>query len=419
MAKKRKLKKKMPIIIFSVLLVALFVVGYQVAANYLFPDLDTNLLGQEKDVDESILNDRINVLLLGMDARPGETKSRTDTMIFVSVDKETNRISMMSIPRDTRVEIPKHGYQKINSANVFGGPELASQVVSDLLGVPIDYYVLTNFNGFKDIVDAVGGLDYEVEQNMSYYDPMDGTRINLKKGMQHLDGDKALQYVRFRGYVNGDVDRAAHQQKFLKALAQEVLSPSSVTKLHKIVPSVSKNVETNLGVMEMASLAKAAKNLSNLEIVTQTLPGTFATIDGLSYWHVEPEVANQAVMALFEGETTETIQGSTVVQNTVTETPKTPETPTKKEQATDWVPTQKEPVTDTSTEPQNSGTDNSSQQQGQGEQPSDGDVDESTNATPQQQTQPPTNDASANNGTPWLPPAGGYGQTESIQIDEQ
>jgi LCP family protein required for cell wall assembly len=408
MAKKRKLKKKLPVVIFSILLIGVFVLGYQVAANFLFPDLNTGILGKDdKDADSSVLDDRINVLLLGMDARPGETKSRTDTMLFVSVDKESNRISMMSIPRDTRVQIPKHGNQKINSANVFGGPELASEVVSDLLGVPIDYYVLTNFNGFKDIVDAVGGLDYDVEQNMHYYDPADGSLIDLKKGMQHLDGDKALQYVRFRGYVNGDVDRAAHQQKLVKALAQEVLSPSSVTKLHKIVPSVSKNVETNLGVVQMAGLAKAAKNLSNSEIVTQTLPGTFMNIDGLSYWYVEPETANKAVMALFEGETTEVIQGATVVQNTVNETPKASKTPVKKE-ATDWVPVEKEPV-DNTQQQQDDETDDE-QQQGQ----------DTDNGTGQQSTQPPANNNTpVDSGVQWLPPAGGNAQTESIEINEQ
>ncbi len=340
MAKKRrlKMKRKAPLIVFAFLMMALFAAGYGLADWYLSPK-DTNAdaaVGEEQQEDAKF-EDRINFLLLGMDTRPGETLARTDTMIFVSVDGETNRMAMMSIPRDTRVEIPGHGANKINAANVFGGPELAAEVVSDLLDVPIDYYVLTNFNGFKDIVDAVGGVDFYVDQDMKYYDPADGTRIDLKKGQQYMDGDKALQFVRYRSYPNGDIERAAQQQRFLKALAQEVLKPGTITKLPKLVPAVNKAVDTNLGLKQMLQLASAARNFSNAEIVTQTLPGTFETIDGISYWHVEPEKAHEAVLALFEGETLETIQGTTIVRNTqpAAEQPKLPAEPQQDEEPAD------------------------------------------------------------------------------------
>lgn len=314
MAKKHKLKRKLPLIIFSMLMVAVFFVGYAVATEFFFPKHPGELAKGKEDKD--ILDKgRLNFLLLGMDARPDETVARTDSVIFVSVDKETNQMSMMSIPRDTRVEIPGHGHDKINAATVYGGPELASKAVSNLLGVPIDYYVLTNFAGFEGIVDAIGGVDYYVDQNMRYYDPMDGTRINLDKGQQILDGDKALQLVRYRSYPNGDIERSEQQQRFLKVLAQQMLQPSTVTKIHKLVPAINNAVDTNLGLTQMVSLAKAARNLGNAEIVTQTLPGRFAEINGLSYWYVEPADANRAVLALFKGETTDAIQGATIVQN--------------------------------------------------------------------------------------------------------
>ncbi len=339
MVRRRRLKRKAPLIIFCILMVVLFAAGYGLASWYLSPE-DAELADEEDNVK---FEERLNFLLLGMDTRPGEKLARTDTMIFVSVDGKTNRMAMLSIPRDTRVEIPGHGYNKINAANVFGGPELASKVVSDLLGVPIDYYVLTNFNGFKDIVDAVGGVDFYVDQDMYYHDPVDGTLINLKEGQQHLDGDKALQFVRYRNYPNGDIERAAQQQRFLKALAQKVLEPATIVKLPKLVPAVNKAVDTNLGLKDMLRLARLAGNFSNAEIVTQTLPGQFENIDGISYWHVEPAMAHQAVLALFEGETLETITGTTIVRNTQpTQQPQVPVKQVEKE----------EPVTDEQTEEQ-------------------------------------------------------------------
>jgi len=233
----------------------------------------------------------------------------------VSFDPENKRLAIMSIPRDTRVNIPGHGFRKINEAVVYVGPELVSKIVSDLLGVPVDYYVLTNFEGFKKIVDAVGGVKFYVPQDMYYYDPADGTLIDLKKGEQLLDGGKALQFIRFRGYPNGDIDRTMHQQEFFKALAKKILQPSNVTKLHNLIPSINDAIDTNLGIVQMIKLAKAAQNFKNLEIVSQTLPGRFADIDGISYWYVDPKTANEAVMALLRGETVDVVQGPTIIQN--------------------------------------------------------------------------------------------------------
>ncbi|MCD5407513.1 MAG: LCP family protein [Desulfotomaculum sp.] len=320
MAKKLKLKRKMPLVVFGVLLIGLFFAAYILAGEFLFPQQGQPAGAVDVPKEEAVnIEERLNFLLLGMDARPCEQAARTDTMLFVSIDPETNRIAMISIPRDTRVQIPGYGRNRINAVNVYGGPELAKQTVSKLLGVPVDYYVLTNFAGFKDIVDAVGGVNFNVPRDMYYYGPVDNTLIDLKKGQQLLDGDKALQLIRFRGYCDGDIGRTGQQQQFLKALAKEVLQPVTVTKLHKLLPSIDNAVSTNLGVLQMARLAKAAKNWSDAEIITQTLPGRFAEIDGVSYWYVDPAEANKAVMALFRGETMDVVQGATIIENTVTE----------------------------------------------------------------------------------------------------
>ena len=298
--KRRKLKRKAPFIICCLLLIALLAGGYELFKNDFFlPEF----VGD--DVADVAEGHRLNVLLLGVDARKGETMARSDTLILASVDTKSKQMSLLSIPRDTRVNIPKHGWDKINAADALGGPEMSMKVVSDLLGIPVKYYVQANFNGFKNIVDALGGVTLDVEQNMYHEDPDDGGayEINLRKGVQRLDGDKALQYVRYREYAMGDIDRTTHQQRFLVALAKEMLQPSTILKLPTLVPEINKHVKTNLSVSDMVTLASAGKKLENGNIVAQTLPGRPLNIDGGSYWGVDPAEAKQMVAKLFNGET--------------------------------------------------------------------------------------------------------------------
>ena len=161
---------------------------------------------------------------------------------------------------------------KINSASVYGGPELTTKVVADLLGIPLKHYVMTDFRGFKDIVDILGGVTIDVEQNMYHLDDP-GYCINLSKGLQRLDGDKAVQFVRYRGYAAADIERTRQQQKFLMDLAKEVLQPATIPKLPKLVPEINKYVKTNLNVGDMVKLASTVRTIDEYNMVAQTLPG--------------------------------------------------------------------------------------------------------------------------------------------------
>ncbi|MEW5898139.1 MAG: LCP family protein, partial [Bacillota bacterium] len=176
------MKRKLPFILFIAGCLLLFA-GALLVAGELWLKLSGRPVGLEGNVGEARepLNS-MTVLLLGVDARPGEKVARADTIIVAHVEPDANRLSLLSIPRDTRVNIPRHGMDKINAANVYGGPKLVSQVVSDLIGMPVQYYALTNWEGFKDIVDTLGGVTIEVEKRMNYYDPVDGPEyaIDLK-----------------------------------------------------------------------------------------------------------------------------------------------------------------------------------------------------------------------------------------------
>jgi len=254
----------------------------------------------DSTTEAGVTTGSMNILLLGTDARHGEKIARTDTIILAHVDPDNNRLCLLSIPRDSKVSIPRHGTDRINAANVYGGPELTAQVVSGLVGVPVKYYALTNWDGFKNIVDTLGGVNINVEKAMDYTDPTEPqTAIHLKPGLQRMDGNKALQYVRYRNDALGDISRTERQLNFLKAVANEMSQASTILKLPKLVPEINASLKTNLSLKQMASFALMAKDLDQVQIVTQTLPGYFLDQGGVSYWAVDPAEAKKVAQSLF------------------------------------------------------------------------------------------------------------------------
>jgi len=251
----------------------------------------------------------VKILVLGEDNTGGtETKPRglSDTIMLASIDFTNNKITAMSIPRDTRIEIPEHGICKINAANAFEGPALTAQLVETLTGIRPDYYIKTNLNGFKDTVDLVGGVEIDVEKNMRYNDNWGHLHINLKKGLQVLDGENAMGYVRFRHDKLGDITRMERQRKFIKALAKRMMEPSRIPKLPWTIKSAMKNVTTDMTSKDMLYLAKFAGKVNMDEAQMETLPGTPENIAGVSYWVPDEEKISEEVTKLF---LTQTVAG--------------------------------------------------------------------------------------------------------------
>ncbi len=242
---------------------------------------------------------QINILFMGIDARKKETNSRSDTMILASIDTKANKIAMVWIPRDTRVEVKRNHYDKINSVNYLQGPEAACRVVGDLLNIRVDHYVVTNFAGFAKIIDILGGVTLDVETDMFHEDPDPQLCINLSKGVQRLNGQNALGYVRYRGGPTADIGRTGRQQKFIKALAQEMLQGKTIFKLPELLPELTKNIHTNIPLSDMMVMAKLAKDFGSLEIHTQTLPGYWDA--GASCWQADPKIATGIIDDLFAG----------------------------------------------------------------------------------------------------------------------
>ncbi len=213
--------------------------------------------------------ERINVLLLGVDAV--ESTERSDTIMVASLDPLTREAAVLSIPRDTLVNLPgRPGREKIAHAHAYGGPLASLRVVSELLDVPIHYYVKVDFRGFVALVDALGGVTLNVEKPMRYSDPYQNLEIDLQPGLQRLDGDKALQFVRYR--QDGDLNRIRRQQAFLRALADEVFRAGTVLRLPRVVLELSRYVETNMSPEEIMRLARLAAAVDREKVAMDSLP---------------------------------------------------------------------------------------------------------------------------------------------------
>jgi LCP family protein required for cell wall assembly len=195
---------------------------------------------------------------------------------------------LLSIPRDTRVDIPRFDYTKINDANVHGGPALAANVVSKTLNnVPIDRYVRVTTNAFRELVDLVGGIEVFVPRPMVYKDVTQKLDINLAEGLQVLNGDQAEQFARFRKDANGDIGRVQRQEILLTSLQTRLNNPTIIPRIPQAINILQKSVDTNLTMEEVLALANFGRQLDKAQIHMVMLPGRFSQpdeFDGRSYW---------------------------------------------------------------------------------------------------------------------------------------
>jgi len=286
-----------------VLLLLFFVsIGIGVAANYFLshPSQKNALESSSEPVENKVMN----FLLLGVDQRDDDV-GRSDTILILSINPATRKAELISVPRDSRVPIPLHGETKINHSFAYGGVQLTKQMVEKTVGIHIDNYFVFNFKGFRNVIDTIDGVDLDVDKDMYYRDDWDdngGLLINLKKGQQHLDSEKSIEYVRYRD-TEGDIGRVKRQQKFLKAVADKLLSVENIPRLPSILSSIYRNIDTDLAFADCMKLVSVMKNVQNLEIHSMTLPGTPKMINDLSYWVIdskkmkdELEAANDFLM---------------------------------------------------------------------------------------------------------------------------
>ena len=239
----------------------------------------------------------IHVMILGVDSRKDDV-GRSDTMMVAALDTDKGKAALLSVPRDTRVAIEGHGYEKINHAYAYGGHEMSQKSVESLLGVNIDHYIIINTTAFERIIDAMGGVDINVEKRMYYEDPWDdngGLVIDLYPGEQHMDGKKAIQYVRYRD-GEGDIGRIGRQQKFVKACLSKLISTDMLPRLPKFIEEASAAIKTDMSVPELLRFAKQMKEVHNNGLTAQMVPGQPAYLQDVSYWIPDITDLRQLIM---------------------------------------------------------------------------------------------------------------------------
>ncbi|KEO84038.1 hypothetical protein EL26_06125 [Tumebacillus flagellatus] len=227
-------------------------------------------------------------LLMGVDSRKGEA-ARSDTIVLATLPPNGQDLYLMSIPRDTRANVPGHGWTKINHAMSWGGLPLMKKTVENLLNIQIDHTATVDFEGFRQVVDTLGGLDLAAEKDMRYYDPTDGTNIRLKQGQPLSTGQLALDYARFRADAMADTGRMQRQQRVIRAMIQKGSEPSNWPKLVKMLDIMGEHVKTDVPPRDWMALVMRYSGTREDGIKTLSLNGQnrISKADHLWYFYVD------------------------------------------------------------------------------------------------------------------------------------
>jgi len=296
--KKRKVKKRWTPLKIMLLIALVLVVGVGGFIGYTYYQVDQTvkkIQSPVKNTGDKVVEEQkpVSVLLLGVDQRPGE-RGRSDSIMVMTLNPTRNESRLISIPRDTKVDIVGHGTNdKINHAYAFGGPEMTIKTVEKFLNIPINYYAEINMEGFTSLVDAVGGVTVNNDLDFT----VSGTHFPV--GKVNLDGKSALKFTRMR-YEDprGDFGRQMRQREVIAQVANKLSSDVSVSNFNAIMDVVGKNAQTNVSFKPMRTLAfdymDAFRNQKNLK-----LEGTGGKEgDGIYYWHPTEDSLKETQTAL-------------------------------------------------------------------------------------------------------------------------
>ncbi|MEB3342350.1 LCP family protein [Okeania sp.] len=256
------------------------------------------------------LSQPINILVMGIDEvsgvpedSPDIFEGRSDTLMLVRANPRNKKVSLLSVPRDTRVEIPGVGVTKINQANVYGGQKLAESVLENTLNdIEIDRYVRVSKGAFRELIEQLGGIEVFVPEPMFYVDNTQQLKIDLKVGWQTLNGEQAEQFIRFREQVHGDIGRIQRQQVLLKALRSRVTNVTVLPRLPKIARVIQKYVDTNLTFQEILALANFGIDLEREDLKMVMLPGRASLRNEYSgsYWVIDEDGRDRILEQYFD-----------------------------------------------------------------------------------------------------------------------
>lgn len=280
---------------------------------YLKPEIEQKIEEAKEEntfenLDISNYKERVNVLLLGVDTLSAENKqtgTRSDTIMILSVDPVTNTGFILSIPRDSYVQI--HGQDKmtrINHAHSYGGTELALSTVKDFIKIPIHHYIKVDYNALFKVIDDLGGVEFDVPIDMNYTDTQakPPLKINLKAGIQTLNGEQAMGLLRFRkDYPDRDLGRIRTQQAFIETVLKKLASPASIPKIPKHIETAYQYVETDMTLQDILSLTKIGISIDLSSIEKATIPGKPTMKNGSSVIEVDYDQMDEMIKYLLSG----------------------------------------------------------------------------------------------------------------------
>jgi len=262
--------------------------------------------------------DHTNILVIGIDDAATGAWGRTDTIMIVSLTPD-NKINLLSIPRDTLVNINGYGYGKINSAYTYGGAVKILETIQEILGVPINHYITINFKSAANIVDIIGGVVIDVQKNFKYQDKTSKLYIDIKKGTQLLNGIQAACYMRFRHDAYADIGRIYRQQKFIKAVLKKLKDPVMIFKIPQLIEAGFNYIDTDMDLFTISELGLKVIN-NDMSLNTAAVPGYPITRDA-SYWIMDQAKTQKLAGQLLIGRNIELIlpsgipKSKTIVMN--------------------------------------------------------------------------------------------------------
>ncbi|HDK7168169.1 MAG: LCP family protein [Clostridium botulinum] len=310
--RKKSRSLKIIIILFS-FIILLGILGY----FYLLGFTNNSKLGEGKiNTKKAEAGEPVNILVMGVDIGDPNSKEasdpkRTDTMLVVNYNPKTKNINMVSVPRDTRVTM--NGKKiKINSAHAINGVNGSIAAVENLLGIEINNYAKIDYEGFRKVIDAIGGVEMDITRNMNYDDPSQNLHIHFQKGTTvHLDGKKAEEFFRWRknnngtGFADGDLGRIENQHKFISKVVEKVKSPSIIPKIPNILSTIPDYVETDMSPEEIIKYGYAVTKGDKSSINMITLQGEAKYIGNVSYFIYDREKNRDIVYTLKAGGTSQ------------------------------------------------------------------------------------------------------------------
>ncbi|MGM9551412.1 MAG: LCP family protein [Clostridia bacterium] len=299
-------KKYLLIVCVATLIFTVFAAGI-LAYNWLYTPFSMGANLPDGSVDDYVegltaveKSTPYNILVLGVDVEA----RLTDVMMLCQIDPVDHNVKILSVPRDTRVKVNNRTV-KINASFNMGGVEQVVKSVKGLTGLPIHYYFMIDTKAFRETINALDGVDFDVPRDMDYEDPLQNLYIHLKKGYQHLDGNQAEQLVRFRRYANGDIDRIAVQQSFLQAIVDQKLSAKYVAKIPEVYSIISSNSSTNMRPIDMLNSGKQLLAVPKENFKTFTVPGEGKMIGEVSYYVHYSQELEELIATEFVGGPTE------------------------------------------------------------------------------------------------------------------